>query len=234
MLNTYRPEAYAKYPDPVGLWCDIARRQSKKDRVLIPALFRYFYPNGSVLELGARVGQLSQLIKNSGYRVVASDYHQCFVDHMRSIGLDAYRVDAMDIAAAGLGQFDNIFSQSISPLTTRDLDMVQRTYISMWKSLLPGGRLVMIHGACRRWEIEAQMRRHIRVAGRCGFEKVWAFRNQILPSGAYGLLPTSLSNGLEERLGRRWGTRFILIAQKPVIPEAGEAITIRKGMLERV
>lgn len=234
MLNAYRPEAYAEYSDPVGIWRDIARRQAEKDWVLIPALFRHFYPNGSVLELGAGVGQLSQLMDDWGYRVVASDYHQFFVDYMLSIGLNAYRVDAMNIAAAGLGQFDNIFSQSITPLTTSDLDVVERTYISMRDSLRPGGHLVMIHAMCSWREIETQARRHMKIASRCGFEKVRAFRNQILPSRAYGLLPAWFTNGLEELLGRRWGTRFVLLAEKPVIPDSEVATANEEMTFERV
>lgn len=212
MLNAYDPDAYKGLDDPIGIWSHIARRQADKDRILIPSLSRYFSP-GSVLELGAGVGQLSILIRNHGYRVTASDYHQFFVDHMRSIGLDAYRVDALDIAAAGLGRFDNIFSQSISPLTTRDSDIVERAYQSMHDALAPRGRIVMIHAMCNWAEVHSEMQRHLRIARRCGLRQVRTFRNQLLPSRAYGVLPSTLSRGLETVLGPRLGIRFVLVAE---------------------
>lgn len=212
MLNAYDPEAYTGLDDPIGTWSHIARRQADKDRILIPSLSRYFSP-GSVLELGAGVGQLSMLMRKHGYTVIASDYHQFFVDHMRSIGLDAYQVDALDIAAAGLGRFDNIFSQSISPLTTSDSDIIERAYQSMRDALAPRGRILVIHAMCNWLEVRGEMRRHVRIAQRSGLERVRAFRNQLLPARAYGVLPPALSHGLETALGRRLGSRFVLVAE---------------------
>lgn len=223
MLNSYNSDAYKKLVDPIRMVSDIARRQTAKNHVLIPSLFRYFYPRGSVLELDAGVGQLSKLISDYGYKVVASDYHQFFVDHMRNIGLEAYRVDATNIAEAGLGEFDTIFTQSISPLTTCELDIVERTYASMYDALAPGGRIVMIHALCTWREIETRAGQHVGIASKSGLENVRTFRTQVMPSGAYRLVSASLSNGLEEWLGRRWGTSFVLLAEKPAPPYSWSA-----------
>jgi 16S rRNA A1518/A1519 N6-dimethyltransferase RsmA/KsgA/DIM1 with predicted DNA glycosylase/AP lyase activity len=50
-----------------------------------------------LLELGSGAGQLTVLLRDRGFDVVASDYAPFFVEHLASLGLDARRVDATDI-----------------------------------------------------------------------------------------------------------------------------------------
>ena len=127
-MKPYDPDVYT--PDELGHWIREGRRQAAKDRALLPRIAELLGP-GPVLELGAGAGQLTLLLRERGLDVVTSDRAPFFVEHLRSLGLDAHRVDACDVAAAGIGTFPNIFAQSITPLITSDRDVVARTYRSI-------------------------------------------------------------------------------------------------------
>lgn len=192
----------------------IVQRQAAKDRILIPALARHFIA-GRVLELGAGVGQLSQLLIGLGHKVVPSDYAGIFVDHMRKDGLNAHLVDATDIRAAGLGQFENIFCQSISPFITTDYAIVKQAYASVLDALTPGGRLVQIH-AMEAWpHVGRVMADHLQLCRDAGFTRVSAFRNQLLPSAAYAVPFSLLARPAEALFGPSLGSRFVIVASRP-------------------
>lgn len=211
--RSYRPEVYQS--GLLNTWLDIAAHQQAKDQVLMPDLIRQFLP-GSVLELGAGVGQLSKMLSAAGFQVVASDYAQFFVDHMRANGLQAHRVDATDIGAAGLGEFDNVFCQSITPFITTDYDVVKAAYRSAFSSLRPGGRLIMIHAMVqRRALIESEMTRHAGMAEEAGFVVSSVTRQQLLPSRAYRPPFTAVARSLERRFAPKLGNRFVLVASRP-------------------
>ncbi|MFT4101561.1 MAG: class I SAM-dependent methyltransferase [Burkholderiaceae bacterium] len=206
----YHPEAYQR-DDVIGQWQAIARRQHAKDRVLIPLLAQHFVP-GRLLELGAGVGQLSLMLRDLGWDTVSSDFQPVFVEHQRSLGLEAHVVDATDIEHAGLGQFDNLFSHSITPFITHDYDIVAKTYRSTRQALTPGGVMVMVH-AMEKWrDVAAEMRRHQALARQAGYARVQVFRNQLLPSAAYRPPFTAPARAAELMLGRRLGSRFVLVA----------------------
>jgi SAM-dependent methyltransferase len=210
--HPYAPEAYA--PSSLASWIATGRRQEAKDRVLLPRLARSFVP-GRILELGAGAGQTSLILQDLGWEVVASDYAPFFVAHLRSVGLCAHRVDATDISESGLGTFPNIFCQSITPLITSDVQVIARTYRSLYAALEPGGRLVQIHAQAARHDLPATMRMHAEHARRAGFADVRVARNQLLPSRAYGAPLRPVAALAERLLGRRLGNRFVLTAQRP-------------------
>jgi SAM-dependent methyltransferase len=118
------------HPDLLAHWISEGERQAAKDRVLLPRIATLLGP-GRVLELGAGAGQLTLLLRERGFDVLASDYALFFVEHLASLRLDARRVDACDIAAAGVGTFPNIFAQSITPLITSDREVILMTYRSV-------------------------------------------------------------------------------------------------------
>ncbi|MDP9259974.1 MAG: class I SAM-dependent methyltransferase, partial [Actinomycetota bacterium] len=203
-MKPYDPDAYT--PELLAHWISEGERQAAKDRVLLPRITELLGP-GRVLELGAGAGQLTLLLRERGFDVVASDYAPFFVEHLASLGVDARRVDASDIAAAGIGTFPNIFAQSITPLITSDPDVIARTYRSLRAALEPEGRLVHIHAQAERGELRATMRAHAALASEAGLRNVRVTRNQLLPSRAYEPPLTVLAASAERVLGARLASR---------------------------
>jgi SAM-dependent methyltransferase len=212
--RSYDPSAYERLADPVKTWSAIAQRQAAKDRVLARAIVEQFVP-GRVLELGGGSGDLAVLLRSLGVDIVTSDYHEFFVAHQRSLGLEAYRIDATNISAAGLGPFANIFAQSITPFITEDFHVVLAAYRSAFDALQPGGRLVLIHAMDRWRDVPQVMARHASVANRAGFSIVRSFRQQVLPSSLYAGVARWPALVLERLFGGVLGARFVLVAQKP-------------------
>jgi SAM-dependent methyltransferase len=210
-LKPYAPGVYT--PGSLQHWRETGRRQEAKDRVLLPEIARAFVP-GRVLELGAGAGQTSLILRDLGWEVVASDYAQFFVEHLQSLGLPAHRVDATDIAASQLGRFANVFCQSVTPLITSDLDVVEQSYRSIREALEPGGRLVEIHAQAARHELRSTMRLHAEQARSAGFRDVRVVRNQLLPSRAYRRPLRPVAALAERALGRHFGSRFVLTARR--------------------
>jgi SAM-dependent methyltransferase len=212
---SYAPEVYT--PSLLEDWIKTGRRQEAKDRIVLPRLVRHFVP-GPVLELGAGAGQTAIILRDLGWDVVASDYAPFFVSHLQSLGFRAFRVDATDIGASGLGTFPNIFCQSITPLITSDVAVVARSYRSLYAALQPGGRLVQIHAQAARHELRATMRLHAEQARAAGFQQVRVVRNQLLPSVAYRLPLKPIATLAELAFGRYLGGRFVLTAQRGPAP----------------
>lgn len=209
--NEYQPSDYTAQDLPH--WVAAAHRQRAKDAVIVPRLAKLLTP-GRTLELGAGSGQIALLLQQCGLEVIASDYVPEFVRYMRAQGLQAFELDALDIAAAGLGSFANIYSQSISPFITSDSAVLEAAYRSSYDVLQPNGRFLMIHAMAPYREVRRTMEVHRDMATRAGFREVEVFRNQALPSFAYRPPLATGAALLESLLGRRIGVRFVLTATR--------------------
>ncbi len=208
----YRPDVYV--PELLDTWLSIAKRQAAKDEVIWSLLSNHLVP-GKVLELGAGVGQITELLINMGRTVVSSDYAEFFVTHMLRQGLNAHQVDATQIGQAGLGSFPNIICQSITPFVTTDYSVVERSYRSVYETLEANGRLVLIHAMNKHYaQLPGCMADHKKLCEAAGFTNVQVFRNQLLPSAAYRAPLNLLARPLEKLFARSFGMRFVVVASK--------------------
>ena len=125
-------------------------------------------------------------------------------------------MDATNIPSSVGRAFDNILTQGVSTLVTKDLDLVRRTYESIWDALIPGGRLIFIFpNAYQRpgkpWSTVGQ---HLPLIEDTGFRTVKRFRNQLFPSKWYHFAPAVVTQPLEYTLGRRFGMRNVFVLEK--------------------
>lgn len=195
-----------------------AARQDAKDRLFLRRIRRFLRP-GTVLELGAGVGQLSALLASMGFDVTASDIHPHLVAFMRSRGLTAEVVDARSIERALQGPFDNVLTCGLHTLLTKDLEGAEQTYTSTFKVLRPGGRFVVILGNGRPVPHWCTLEDHLPLIAKAGFEIRSRFREQVLPSVWYGRLPRLLLWGADATAGRLFGVRNTLVLGRPASPE---------------
>lgn len=200
--------------DAVERWIEITERQRAKDRLFVERVERYLRP-GSILEIGAGCGQLSQFLRERGHDALATDLSQAFVDYMLSRGMPAARVDALDIRRYIEQPVDNIVAQGLSTLVSRDLRMVERTYRACYAALRPRGRMLWIfpnaYGS-KKWSSVSQ---HREIISKVGFAKVAEFRDQIMPARFYETLPRSVAYWIETLPGRFFGIRSIFVLEKP-------------------
>jgi SAM-dependent methyltransferase len=200
-------------------WIEIGKRQQAKDEQFIDMITQYLN-TGTILELGGSCGQLSEILTNSGFNVTASDYAPFFVEYMKSRGLSALVVDAMNIQSSLNNEFDNVFCQGASPLVNTDLSLTRKTYDSIYKSLRKGGRFiaVMATGYPERILKSAHkfnvINDHFQISQEFNFKIVTHFRHQILPSQYYAKFNKSFLNLLELSLGKHLGIRHILVLEK--------------------
>jgi SAM-dependent methyltransferase len=203
------PFDYGYAPSGLPRMIETARRQRAKDRLFTETLAGCFRP-GSILEIGAGCGQLSELLTEQQLDVVASDIQPFFVDYMVSRGLRATVLDALNLLAGIDAPYDNIFSNGISTLINPDRETIRRTYDSVRDALNPAGRFVFIlpSGWGEHWSKASD---HQQIAESSGFVMVRRFRNQALPSPLYGRLPVPVLRAIERTVGRILGVTWVLV-----------------------
>jgi SAM-dependent methyltransferase len=203
------PLDYGYVPGVLPAMIELARRQRAKDRLVVEKLAACFRP-GSILEIGAGCGQLTELLRQRHLDVMASDVQPFFVDYMVGRGLPARVLDALDLSAGIDAPYDNIFSQSISTLINPDPDTIRRTYESVGAALKPGGRFIFILPS--RWgEHWSKASDHEQIAQAAGLLLLRRFHNQALPSPFYARLPTSAMRMIEGSIGRFVGISWVLV-----------------------
>lgn len=200
-------------------WIETEKKQRAKDEQFINIITPYLH-KGTILELGGGCGQLSEILTNRGFDVTASDYAPFFVEYMKSRGLSAFIVDAMNIQSSIDKIFDNIISQGASPLVSTDLSITRKTYNSISKALKKGGHFIAIMATGYSEEILKTAHKyntiddHRQIVKEFDLKIITLFRHQILPSKYYDKLNKPLLSLIESSLGRYLGIRYVLVLEK--------------------
>jgi SAM-dependent methyltransferase len=211
--HSYEPGGYGV--DSVGRFHAAGERQKAKDRVLFGRLIPLFRP-GRTLELGAGSGHVARLLVDIGRTVDVSDFSVHMVDHLRGADFpDAQQLDATNLPAELAGRYTNMVAVSISPFITSDEATIFSTYCSTLRTVVPGGRLFMIHAMAKRSQLDAVRSRHRAIAEHAGWIVKEFRRDQVLPSAAYRRLPTTVTTLVERLLASTLGSRLVLVAEAP-------------------
>ena len=192
-------------------WISISRKQKTKDKLLFPRIVKKF-KKGKILEIGAGVGQLSQYAKELGYQVDSTDYEPKFVEYMTRIGLNAMVVDATRIGEKLFDKYDTIFTQGVSTLAGKDVEIIEATYKSIYDTLVPGGRFIFILARGNKSRF-SRLSEHKEIYKNVGFTELEVFRQQAFPSRLYG---NKLIAWLESILGPLLGIQDIAVLEKPI------------------
>src|SRR5436305_4072291 len=176
--------------DPGVLKClQDAQRHALRDRIFMRTLEPHLRP-GRALEIGAATGQLSAILREHGYDVVASDVAPKYLQAIAARGVKGIVVDATrDIAAQTGETYANILAQGVIPLIRRDRAKVLASLRAIHAALEPRGRLICISPYARRQPDPGAFfspREQMRIAAEAQlFAPVIAFPHQVVPPGLY-------------------------------------------------
>jgi len=204
--------------EAVRAWTAIAAKHRIRDELFLGVLARWFRP-GTILEIGAATGHLSQILLARGYDVLATDLSPVLVQAARARGVPALIVDASrDIREQTGRQFSNVLAQGVLPLIFRDRQRVQTTLAAIHNALEPAGRLVCISpDASRSQQAEAYFtpREQVAIASETGlFRPVTTFPHQVVPTGWYRHWNARLLNFLDFRAAHLFAIRLVWIMEK--------------------
>ena len=125
-------------------WIRIGARHRIRDEYFLRAVERYFR-HGSILEIGAATGHLSEILQHRGFDVTASDVSPRFVAAIKARGVRGQIVDASANILAQTGKsFANILAQGVIPLVRRDPATAMSALAAIHAALEPQGRLICI------------------------------------------------------------------------------------------
>jgi SAM-dependent methyltransferase len=195
-----------------------AKRQGLRDRLFMQGLERYLRP-GRTLEIGAATGQLSAILQQHGYSVVASDVAPQFLPAIGARGLKAVVVDATQDIVAQTGEiYANILAQGVIPLIRRDRERVMTTLRAIHGALEPGSRLLCISPyAWRQPDPKAffSPKEQMQIARASGlFEPVVAYPHQVVPPGWYVPWNATLLNFFDHNLAWIARVRWVWVMEK--------------------
>ena len=195
----------------VKKWSKIAKLQHCRDKIIIKTLLPYFR-KGVTLEIGAGVGQISNLLSGYGLVVIASDYSDKFITHMQKEQLSTIKANAMNLKP-DLKDFspDNVYAQGLSTLIQTNCDGLKETYQSVYDILKNQGRFIIIHPNHKDWN---HINDHYKVFLSVGFKVVKVWRQQMMPSQFYCYIPEIIVLFLEKIIGRLLGKRSIIVLEK--------------------
>lgn len=203
----------------VAEWARIGDRHRLRDEQFLRVLSRWFRP-GSILEIGAATGHLSEIIHNRGYHVVGSDYSPALVGAIEARGIPAAIVDATaDIRGQTGRPFANVLAQNVLPLIWRDRHVVTSTLTAIHGALETRGRLVCISARPRHGgpHPESYFTPHeqMEIAEETGlFRLLAAFPHQVIPTGWYRHWNARLFNFLDFHAAHVFAIRLVWVMEK--------------------
>ena len=207
------PESYLKSQSDLERWEKITIRQRLRDAEFLTRLARYFRP-GWILELGAGCGNLTSILIRMGRKVLATDIEPLFLEY-----LSRNRIPCCYCSAEAIGEtfrfpVENILTQGLTPLISRDLGLVERTYSSIYSALAPGGRFIFIFPQDFLGKRYSKMSDHIPILSKFPFSNSYYFNNHIFPTNFYTESNRKVIGFLDYFLGKFFGFRTILILTK--------------------
>lgn len=199
-------------------WAMIGAKHRLRDEEFLRVLVQWFRP-GSVLEIGAATGHLSEILHERGYDVVASDYSVALVRAIEARGVPAAIVDATaDIREQTSRTFANVLAQNVLPLIWRDRDVVKSTLAAIHDALEPDGRLICISAHALRGEHPRSYftpNEQIEIAKATGlFRMLAAFPHQVIPTGWYRRWNARLFNFLDLHAAHLFAVRRVWVMEK--------------------
>jgi SAM-dependent methyltransferase len=212
-------------PEAVETWSRIAAKHRLRDEQFLRVLAKWFRP-GSILEIGAATGQLSQILQSRGHDVLASDLSPALVAAIKARGVPATIVDASrDIRAQTGRSFANILAQGVLPLILRDRERVYTTLAAIHGALDAGGRLICISPRAQgRGQVHDYLapREQLEIAKGTGlFRFVTAFPHQVIPTGWYRTWNARAFNALDFHAAHLFAIRLVWVMEK--IDSRGDA-----------
>ncbi|HTT85596.1 MAG TPA: methyltransferase domain-containing protein [Rhizomicrobium sp.] len=199
-------------------WTVIAEKHRLRDECFLRALAKYFRP-GPILEIGAATGHLSEILKQRGHDVTASDVSPRFVAAIAARGVPAKIVDATgDIHLQAGRRFANVLAQNVIPLIRRNRDTLFATLKSIHAALEPSGRLICINARtarCQTPEAFFHPREQADIMRSAGlFRVVRIFPHQVVPTGWYKPWNAALFNLADFHLARIAAVRLVSVMEK--------------------
>jgi SAM-dependent methyltransferase len=199
-------------------WTRIGAQHRIRDEQFLRTIGPYFRP-GSVLEIGAATGHLSEILKNRGWDVTASDISPRFVGAIQARGVRAQIVDATSDIKTQTGRtFANVVAQSVVPLIRRDRETVKSTLAAIHAALEPDGRLLCVCPFLWR-EVDSRSyfspREQIDIASQSGlFRTLKVIPHQVVPTAWYRSWNARFLNYLDFRAARIAANRLVWILEK--------------------
>jgi SAM-dependent methyltransferase len=199
-------------------WIRIGARHRIRDEHFLRAVERYFR-RGSILEIGAATGHLSEILQHRGFDVTASDISPRFVAAIEARGVRAQLIDATANIRAQTGQtFANVLAQGVIPLVRRDPTTAMSTLEAIHGALEPQGRLICISPhAWRDPDPQSYFRprEQIEIARSSRLYRIIkVFPHQVVPTALYRRWNSGILNFLDFQAAKIAAVRLVWVAEK--------------------
>lgn len=216
MTQTAEPHYFTERA--VQDWTRIAARHRIRDEYFLRVVERYFRP-GSILEIGAATGHLSEILQHRGFDVTASDVSPRFVAAIQARGVRAQLVNATANIRGQTGRcFANVLAQGVIPLVRRDPATANATLAAIHAALEPRGRLICISPhAWRDPDPQSYFRprEQIEIARASRLYRIIkVFPHQVVPTALYRTWNAGLFSFLDFQAAKLAAVRLVWVAEK--------------------